>query len=112
MLLVDATITGDQFPACEAFIVDGRGSKVFMGGFAPQNKEQFLRLFGTMNKPEQIWYASSVAVNVDAGGNFLAVAGGGSGTQSGGASSSAMTMSLGAWNTRLMASIPMPSDAP
>lgn len=112
VLLIDATITGDQFPACETFLVDGRGGKVFLGGFAPQNKEQFTRLFGSMNKPEQIWFESSVAINVDGSGYFQSIAGGGSGTQSSGPASSSMVVSLPTWNTRLMASIPMPADAP
>src|SRR5215208_2615299 len=37
-LPIDAIISGDQFPACESFIQDPIGNKVFLGGFAPQNK--------------------------------------------------------------------------
>ena len=112
MLQIDAIITGDQFPACESFLEDSRGAKIFLGGFAPVNREQIMRLSGSMNKPKKIWFQSHLVVTVDTQGNFQQVLGGGSGTNaSGPASQSGPALSVAQWNARIMHSIPIPSDA-
>ena len=111
-LQIDATVTGDQFPACESFIEDPCGSKLFLGGFAPDNKEQILRLYGALNAPDKVWFRSHLFVKVDARGCFLQVQGGGSGTNSTGPMCQSLSMTPVDWNTRIMRSIPMPSDAP
>ena len=106
-----ATITGDQFPACESFIEDACGAKLFVGGFAPDNKEQITRLFGAMNKPDSIWFESHLSVKVDKRGCFLEVQGGGNGTNTTGPMSETLKMTPLEWNKRVITSIPMPSDA-
>lgn len=111
-LQIDAIVTGDQFPACEAFIEDARSNKIFLGGFAPQNKDQILRLYGGMNKPNKIWFQSHVVLSTDAQGNFVNVRGGGSGTNASAPASSNLGISLIQWNSQIMRSIPMPADAP
>jgi hypothetical protein len=111
-LQIDGIITGDQFPACESFLEDTRGTKIFLGGFAPANRDQIMRLYGSMNKPKKVWFQSHLVVTVDTQGNFQQVLGGGSGTNaSGPASQSEPGMSVAQWNARIMSSIPMPSDA-
>jgi hypothetical protein len=111
-LQIDATITGDQFPACESFIEDPCGTKLFVGGFAPDNKEQILRLLGTLNKPKEVWFESHVSVKVDARGCFLELQGGGSGSNVTGPACETLTLTPLTWNKRIMTSIPMPADAP
>jgi len=110
-LTVVSTITGDQFPACESFIEDPSGGKLFLGGFAPDNKEQIARLFGGMNKPKEIWFESEIVVSIDDKGNFQQLQGGGSGTNSTGPGCEGLTLKPEQWNARIMSSIPMPSDA-
>lgn len=110
-LTIVSTITGDQFPACESFIEDSSGNKLFLGGFAPDNKEQITRLFGGMNKPKEIWFESEVVVSIDEKGNFQQLKGGGSGSNSTGPACEGMTLKPDQWNARVMSSIPMPSDA-
>jgi hypothetical protein len=111
-LTIVATVTGDQFPACESFIEDARKTKIFLGGFAPGNKGQIMRLYGGMNKPREIWFESEIVVTVDSRGNFQSVTGGGSGSNTTGPSCEGLSMSVTEWNARVMSSIPMPSDAP
>lgn len=111
-LAIDATITGDQFPVCESFIQDPGGTKIFLGGFAPSNKGQIMRLYGGMNKPQQVWFESHVVVNTDPTGSFLDLEGSGSGSNLTGPACEHVTMGVNAWNVRVMGSIPMPSDAP
>jgi hypothetical protein len=111
-LTLDATITGDQFPACESFVEDKLGKKIFVGGFAPSKKGQLGRLFGSMNKPKKIWFDSHVVLTVDAYGSFLDITGGGSGSNLTGPACEMVAMSVNAWNVRIMGSIPMPADAP
>ncbi len=111
-LTIDATVTGDQFPACETFIEDPRGNKIFLGGFAPQSKEQILRLYGQLNKPKEVLFESEIVVTLDSSGAFKQVTGGGSGSNVTGPSCEGLTMSVTEWNARVMGSIPMPSDAP
>jgi hypothetical protein len=111
-LTITTTITGDQFPACESFIEDSRGSKLFLGGFAPNNKEQILRLFGSMNKPPEVWFESEIVVTIDPVGAFKTVKGGGSGSNSSGPYCEGLTLSVTEWNARIMGSIAMPPDAP
>jgi hypothetical protein len=110
-LQIDTLLTGDQFPACEAFVEDGRGSKVFLAGFAPQNRGQVLRLYGHMNRPRKIWFQSHIVLATDPQGNFGNVRGGGSGTNQSAPASSSLGMSLAQWNAQIMKSIPMPADA-
>jgi hypothetical protein len=110
-LSIVATITGDQFPACESFIEDPSGNKLFLGGFAPDNKEQISRLYGRMNKPKEVWFESEIVVAVDERGNFLQLKGGGRGSNSSGPSCEGLTLRPDQWNARAMSSIPMPSDA-
>jgi hypothetical protein len=110
-LTIEATITGDQFPACESFIQDPRGNKLFLGGFAPPNKREIMRLFGSMNKPQEVWFESHIVVNVDSTGSFRDLQGGGSGSNSTGPACETLTMSFTNWNARIMGSILMPSDA-
>ncbi len=74
-LQIDATITGDQFPACESFIEDPCGTKLFLGGFAPENKEQILRLYGAKNKPKEVWFESHVSVRIRSAWVFPGTAG-------------------------------------
>lgn len=107
---IDAVITGDQFPACESFIEDPRGKKVFVGGFAPNNKEEILRLYGSMNKPRKIWFRSHMVISIDDAGNFLKVQGGGSGSNATTPASRGLDWTPERWNTHMMHSIPMPSD--
>ena len=111
-LSVVATVTGDQFPACESFIEDPRGNKIFLGGFAPANKEQILRLYGYMNKPREVWFESEIVTTVDANGAFQQLQGGGSGSNSTGPCCEGLTMTTTQWNARIMGSVLMPSDAP
>ena len=111
-LTIDAIISGDQFPACESFIQDPKGNKIFLGGFAPGNKGQLARLYGLMNKPLEVWFESHIVVNVDSSGAFKDLQGGGSGSNSTGPSCEQLTMSFNNWNARIMGSILMPSDAP
>jgi len=111
-LTIVATVTGDQFPACEGFIEDPGGNKVFVGGFAPPNKKEILRLYGGMNKPKEIWFESEVVISVDASGRFRQLQGGGSGSNSTGPACEGLSMNVTQWNARIMGSIPMPSDAP
>lgn len=111
-LTIVSTVTGDQFPACEAFIVDPKENKLFVGGFAPDNKEQILRLYGKMNKPKEVWFESEIVVTTDSSGNFISVMGGGSGSNSSGPACEGISMSTIEWNRRIMNSILMPSDAP
>ena len=111
-LTIVATVTGDQFPACESFIEDEKKNKVFLGGFAPANKEQILRLYGKMNKPSEVWFESEIVVAVDSNGYFQGVTGGGSGSNTTGPACEGLKMSVTEWNARIMSSIPMPSDAP
>ena len=110
-LQIDAVITGDQFPACESFIEDPSGKKIFIGGFAPDNKEQIMRLYGGMNKPKKIWFQSHLIVSLDASGNFVGVEGGGSGSHATAPQCKGKVMSLLQWNAHIMTSIPMPRDA-
>jgi len=110
-LTITSTITGDQFPACESFIEDPSGNKLFVGGFAPDNKEQILRLLGSKNKPKSVWFESEIVVTVDSAGAFKKVKGGGSGSNSTGPCCEGLALSLGEWNTRIMGSIAMPADA-
>jgi hypothetical protein len=112
ILTIDATITGDQFPACECFVQDPLGTKIFMGGFAPANKGQIMRLYGTMNDPQHVWFDSHAVIKTQADGSFLEVEGGGSGSNVSGPSCENIVMNINAWNVRIMGSIPMPSDAP
>jgi hypothetical protein len=109
---IDATVTGDQFPACESFIEDPGGGKLFLGGFAPQNKEQILRLYGALNKPAEVWFQSHLSVKVDARGCFVQIHGGGSGTNSTGPACESLSLTPFIWNNRIMSSIPMPTDVP
>jgi len=111
-LSIVATVTGDQFPACETFVEDPYGNKIFLGGFAPTNKEQILRLYGSMNKPKEVWFESEIVAAVDPRGAFQQVKGGGSGSNSTGPCCEGLTMTLTHWNARIMGSILMPSDAP
>ena len=111
-LTIDATITGDQFPACESFVEDPTGNKIFVGGFAPNTKEQIMRLYGGLNKPKEVWFESHIVVTVDSRGSFKQLQGGGSGSNSTGPSCENLNMSPSEWNARIMGSIPMPSDAP
>lgn len=111
-LTIDAVITGDQFPACESFVQDAAGHKVFLGGFAPSSKDEILRLYGRLNKPQEVWFESHLVVDVDAGGNFVRVVGGGNGSNSSGPASESLLQSLDQWNARIMQSILMPADAP
>jgi hypothetical protein len=111
-LEITATVTGDQFPACEAFIEDLAGIRIFLGGFAPDNKEQITRLIlGRMNKPKEVWFESEVVVSVDPKGNFKQLKGGGSGSNSTGPACEGLTLTVEQWNGRIMSSIPMPYDA-
>jgi hypothetical protein len=112
ILTIDATITGDQFPACESFIQDPLGTKIFVGGFAPANKGQLMRLFGGMNKPQEVWFETHVVIQTDADGSFRDLQGGGSGSNLTGPACENVTMNVKAWNVRIMGSIPMPADAP
>jgi hypothetical protein len=111
-LTVTATITGDQFPACESFIVDPSLHAIFLGGFAPESKEQVMRLYGGLNDPKTVWFESEVVVTIDSNGNFKQLQGGGSGSNSTGPACEGITMKLEQWNLRIIGSIPMPSDAP
>jgi hypothetical protein len=111
-LTIDATITGDQFPACESFVEDVCGTKLFLGGFAPDNKKQITRLFGGQNQPKKIWFESHLVVSVDSRGCFKSLQGGGSGSNRSGPTCDTLTLSPTEWNARIMLSIPMPSDAP
>jgi hypothetical protein len=111
-LTIGATITGDQFPACESFIQDPTGTKIFLGGFAPPNKGELNRLFGSMNKPQEVWFESHIVVKTDPAGSFLDLEGAGSGSNLTGPSCENVTMGVKAWNVRIMGSIPMPADAP
>jgi hypothetical protein len=116
-LTVTATITGDQFPACESFIVDPSLQAIFLGGFAPPNKDEVMRLYGGrflggLNTPKTVWFESEVVVSLDSNGNFQQLQGGGSGSNSTGPACEGITMNLGQWNLRIMGSILMPSDAP
>jgi hypothetical protein len=110
-LQIDAVITGDQFPACESFIEDPSGKKIFVGGFAPDNKEQIMRLYGGMNRPKKIWFQSHLVISLDAAGNFVKVEGGGSGSNATAPQCKGMAMSVLQWNSHIMNSIPMPRDA-
>ena len=110
-LHIDAMITGDQFPACESFIEDPSGNKLFVGGFAPDNKEQLSRLYGSMNKPRKIWFQSHLVVSLDAAGNFVQVEGGGSGSNATAPQCKGKVMSMLQWNAHIMNAIPMPRDA-
>jgi hypothetical protein len=111
-LTIDATITGDQFPACESFIEDPSGKKLFLGGFAPNTKEQIMRLYGSMNKPKEVWFESHIVVTLDSSGSFQQLQGGGSGSNSTRPACENLSLSPYEWNARIMGSIPMPSDAP
>ena len=112
-LNIVATITGDQFPACESFIEDPKGNKIFLGGFAPANKGQILRLMygGFMYKPKDVWFESEIVSTVDGQGFFQKVEGGGSGSNLTGPGCEGLVLTLSQWNARIMASTPMPSDA-
>jgi hypothetical protein len=110
-LTIVSTVTGDQFPACESFIEDARGTKLFLGGFAPENKEQIARLFGGQNKPKKVWFESEVVVSVDASGLFKQLRGGGSGSNVSGPACGSLELSPAQWNASIMNSIPMPPDA-
>jgi len=110
-LQIDTVVTGDQFPACEAFIEDARSNKLFVGGFAPQNKDQILRLYGHMNKPGKVWFQSHIVLSTDTQGNFVKVQGGGSGSNATGPASFNLGIPLVQWNAQIMNSIPMPADA-
>jgi hypothetical protein len=111
-LTVTATITGDQFPACESFIVDSGLHAIFLGGFAPDDKDQVMRLYGRLNTPKTVWFESEVVISLGSNGNFRQLTGGGSGSNSTGPACEGFTMNLEQWNLRIMGSIPMPSDAP
>jgi hypothetical protein len=112
ILTIDASISGDQFPACEAFVKDPLGTRIFMGGFAPANKGQLMRLYGGMNKPQEVWFDTHVVIKTDPTGSFLDVQGGGSGSNLTGPACENVTMNVNAWNVRIMGSIPMPADSP
>jgi len=114
-LTIVSTITGDQFPACESFIVDSNQNKIFLGGFAPDSKDQFkerLAFGGFLFPPEKIWFESEVVVKVDSKGDFQTLIGGGSGSNSSGPACEGLSMKPTEWNARIMLSIPTPSDAP
>jgi hypothetical protein len=122
-LSIVSTITGDQFPACESFIEDPSGKKLFLGGFAPDSKEQIMRLYGFLNTKDPLgraytwvtgkdtWFESEIVVSVDGKGNFLNLQGGGSGSNSTGPACEGVTLRPDQWNARVMSSIPMPFDA-
>ena len=110
-LQIDATITGDQFPACESFIEDPCGTRLFLGGFAPESKDQILRLYGAKNKPKEVWFESHLSVTIDERGCFRELQGGGSGSNVTGPVCESLTMTPLNWNKRIMTSIPMPADA-
>lgn len=113
-LSIVSTITGDQFPACESFIVDPKGNKIFLGGFSPDSKAQFYRLAtgGMQFPPDEVWFESEVVAKIDSKGNFLQLTGGGSGSNSSGPACEGLTMINTEWNARIMISIPTPPDAP
>lgn len=71
VLGIDATIFGDQFPNCEAFIVDGRGTKVFLGASVrigyPVNWHGGSTLRGVKTLP---MFFSDLEIKLDASGNF------------------------------------------
>lgn len=111
-LIVNTRLSGDQFPACETFLDDDAGGKVFLGGYAPPSMLDLLRLFGGLNQPRYIYFTSNVTILLGADGRFREVFGAW-GTQS----SPPMLplpssrFSLSQWNQMLMRQIPMPPDA-
>ena len=111
-LSIVATITGDQFPACESFISDCDDSKIFLGGFAPPTKNEISRLFGSGKGSKKVWFESEVVIGLDARGAFQKISGGGSGSNLTGPACEGLTMGIREWNGRIMGSILMPSDAP
>jgi hypothetical protein len=109
-LTIVSTITGDQFPACEAFIEDPKGNKIFLGGFAPANKNQILRLAYGGWVYKDVWFESEIVATIDKEGVFQKTQGGGSGSNSTGPSCEGFVLPISDWNARIMSSIPMPSD--
>lgn len=71
ILGIDATIFGDQFPNCEAFIEDGQGTRVFLGASVrigyPVNWYGGSTLRGVKTLP---MFFSDLEIKLDASGNF------------------------------------------
>lgn len=112
-LVIASDISGDQFPAFEAFIDDQMGGKVFLGGFAPESRSplQLMRLFGQLNKPNQIYFRSGVEITLGPMGGFSRIVG----TFATQLSVPFLnfpgaTYTLGQWNALIMKSIPLPID--
>ena len=112
-LTVASDIGGDQFPAFEVFIDDQMGGKAFLGGYAPESRSpaQLARLFGQLNKPDEIYFRSAVDLTLNSAGAFSRIVGtfctqlrpafyNWPGT----------TYTLKQWNDFIMKSIPMPID--
>jgi hypothetical protein len=112
MLSIETKISGDQFPACETFVDDGLGHGVFLGGFAPQNKAQILRLYGQMNQPNAIYFWSRVRISLTAHVAFHSVSGAWGDQLSRGLFLPGPAFPIHVWNRGLMRAIALPSDAP
>jgi hypothetical protein len=71
ILRIDAEIFGDQFPNCEAFIEDARGTRVFLGASVrigyPVNWYGDSTLRGVKTLP---MFSSDLKIKLDAAGNF------------------------------------------
>ncbi len=73
-LTVTGQLTGDDFPATEAFITDPNGQSVFLGtGGPPSVATPFLNLIGGF---ERDIADISVTINTDEDGNFVSIADG------------------------------------
>jgi RHS repeat-associated protein len=85
LLTITGTMSGDNFPASEAFVTDGNGTSVFLG-VAPAQGGPLLGPFNLIGDKQATAAQVGVQIVVDKNGNFIGVTLGG------------YTMSIETWN--------------